>query len=280
MSVRLLGKEVVAALSAEIAVQVADLKEENIFPHLALLRVGASEDDMAYERSILNKCQSLGLQVTQFNFAMTVTEEELIACIEHINEDPLIHGCLIFRPLPKHIDDERVCETLIAAKDVDGITSASMASVYAGSQDGFAPCTAQACIELLDHYGIELEGKRVTVIGRSFVIGKPVAMLLLERNATLRICHTRTVNLAEECRSAEILIAAAGKAGIVDGSFVSEGQIVIDVGINVDEDGNLCGDVKTAEVAPLVAAYTPVPGGVGTVTTTVLIKHVVEAAQG
>ncbi len=280
MSVRLLGKEVVAALSAEIAVQVADLKEENIFPHLALLRVGASEDDMAYERSILNKCQSLGLQVTQFNFAMTVTEEELIACIEHINEDPLIHGCLIFRPLPKHIDDERVCETLIAAKDVDGITSASMASVYAGSQDGFAPCTAQACIELLDHYGIELEGKRVTVIGRSFVIGKPVAMLLLERNATLKICHTRTVNLAEECRSAEILIAAAGKAGIVDGSFVSEGQIVIDVGINVDEDGNLCGDVKTAEVAPLVAAYTPVPGGVGTVTTTVLIKHVVEAAQG
>ncbi len=186
---------------------------------------------------------------------------------------------MIFRPLPKHIDDERICESLAPSKDIDGISSSSMADVYAGSQRAFAPCTAQACIELLDYYGIELEGKRVTVIGRSFVIGKPVAMLLLERNATLKICHSRTKNLADECRDADILIAAAGKAGVVDGSFVSEGQVVIDVGINVDEEGNLCGDVKTAEVAPLVAAYTPVPGGVGTVTTTVLLKHVVEAAK-
>lgn len=279
MSVRLTGKEVAAALSAEIALEVEELKEEQIEPCLALLRVGESEDDKAYERSILTRCEKLGVKVEPFLFSTEVSEAELIDCIESINNNKKIHGCLIFRPLPKHIDDERVCETLLAEKDVDGITSASMAAIYAGNSNGFAPCTAQACIEVLDHYGIELQGKRVAVIGRSFVIGKPVAMLLLERNATLKICHTRTVDLAAECRNAEILIAAAGKAGIVDGSFVSEGQIVIDVGINVDESGNLCGDVKTAEVAPLVAAYTPVPGGVGTVTTTVLIKHVVAAAQ-
>ncbi len=279
MPIQLLGKDVVAALSAQISADVTELKEQGTHPCLALIRVGEREDDSAYERSILLRCEKLGLLVQSFHFTDQVSESELISCVEKINNDPSIHGCLMFRPLPKHIDDEKVCETLVGHKDVDGITNASKAAVYAGSQNGFAPCTAQACIELLDYYGIPLEGKRVTVIGRSFVIGKPVAMLLLERNATLKICHTRTVDLAAECRSAEILIAAAGRAGVVDGSFVSEGQIVIDVGINVDEDGNLCGDVKTAEVAPLVAAYTPVPGGVGTVTTTVLIKHVVEAAQ-
>lgn len=279
MPVQLLGKDVAAALSAEIAADVTELKEQGIHPCLAVIRVGEREDDIAYERSILLRCDKLGLLVKAFRFTEQVSEAELIQCIAQVNADPTIHGCLIFRPLPKHIDDEKVCETLSGSKDVDGITSASMAAVYAGNQNGFAPCTAQACIELLDYYGIPLEGKRVTVIGRSFVIGKPVAMLLLERHATLKICHTRTLDLAAECRSAEILIAAAGRAGVVDGSFVSEGQIVIDVGINVDEEGNLCGDVKTAEVAPLVAAYTPVPGGVGTVTTTVLLKHVVEAAQ-
>jgi methylenetetrahydrofolate dehydrogenase (NADP+)/methenyltetrahydrofolate cyclohydrolase len=212
-------------------------------------------------------------------FNENITQAQLEYEIETINKNPNIHGCLIFRPLPSHLNDKEIRRQLLMAKDVDGITDGSMAAVYSNSDDGFVPCTAQSCMELLDYYGIELPGKNAVVVGRSLVIGKPVTMLLLSRNATVTVCHTRTKNLAEGCKKADILIAAAGRAKMITKEFVSQGQIVVDVGINVDENGDLCGDVDFASVEPIVGLITPVPKGVGPVTTSVLAKHVVTAAE-
>ena len=198
--------------------------------------------------------------------------------IRRINEDGAIHGCLLFRPLPRHLDEAAVCAALSPVKDVDGITSGSLASVFSGDGQGYPPCTAQACLELLDYYGFEPTGRRAVVVGRSLVIGRPAAMLLLNRNATVTLCHTRTADLAAECRRAELLIAAAGRAGIIGANCLSPGQVVIDVGINVDAAGHLVGDVDFAAAEAVVGAVTPVPGGVGAVTTSVLARHVLDAA--
>jgi methylenetetrahydrofolate dehydrogenase (NADP+)/methenyltetrahydrofolate cyclohydrolase len=227
----------------------------------------------------MKRCDMCGIAVKNHILPADATEEELLAVIEGINQDPSIHGVLLFRPLPKHINENRVCAALAPEKDMDGITDGSMAGIFSGSGTGYPPCTAQACIEILDHYGIEITGKKATVLGRSNVIGKPVAMLLLQRNATVTVCHTRTKDLPGTCAAADILIAAAGKAGVVSAQHVSEGQIVLDVGINVTEEGNLVGDVDFAAVEPVVSAITPVPAGVGSVTTAVLAKHVVTAAE-
>ena len=199
--------------------------------------------------------------------------------IRQINEDDTIHGCLMFRPLPNKSDEAEACTLLAPEKDVDCMTSGSLASVFTGKGAGYPPCTAEACVELLDHYGIPLRGKRVAVIGRSLVIGKPVSMMLQSRDATVTMCHTKTVDMPAVCRNAEIIIAAAGKAGVGDEQFASPGQVILDVGINVDEEGMLCGDVKFDAVEPIVEAITPVPAGVGAVTTAVLAKHVIEAAE-
>lgn len=203
-----------------------------------------------------------------------------MAVIDEVNRDDAIHGCLMFRPLPKTLDEAAACAALDPAKDVDCITEGSLFGVFANRKVGFPPCTAEACIQLLDYYGYELSGARVTVVGRSLVIGKPVSMMLQARNATVTMCHTRTRDLAAECRKAEVLVVAAGHIGTVRADAVSEGQTVIDVGINWDEQaGKLCGDVAFDEAEPIVGAITPVPGGVGSVTTAVLAKHVVEAAE-
>ena len=187
---------------------------------------------------------------------------------------------LLFRPLPKHLDEDLICNTLAAEKDIDGITDLSSAGVFSGKALGFAPCTPSACMEILDHFGVDCTGKKAVVIGRSLVVGKPAAMMLVKKNATVTICHTRTADLPAVCREADILIAAAGKAGMVGADFVRPGQIVIDVGINWNEqEQKLCGDVDFEAVSPIVEAITPVPGGVGTVTTSVLVGHVVEAAK-
>jgi methylenetetrahydrofolate dehydrogenase (NADP+)/methenyltetrahydrofolate cyclohydrolase len=199
--------------------------------------------------------------------------------IREINGDPAIHGCLMFRPLPRKEDEEAACALLDPAKDVDCMTAGSLGGVFTGKRVGYPPCTAQACLEILDHYRVNLQGKRVTVIGRSLVIGKPVSMMLQSRNATVTMCHTKTVDLPSVCRTAEVLVVAAGRAGVVNQSYVSPGQVVIDVGINVDENGKLRGDVDFEGVEPVVSAITPVPGGVGAVTTAVLCKHVVESAE-
>lgn len=279
MAVILKGAEVTAAMNEKLIAEAAGLKAKGIVPTLAIVRVGERGDDISYERGAMKRCEKIGVAVRQFLLPADASQEELLKAIHEVNQDTAIHGCLLFRPLPKHIDDETIRQALNPAKDMDGITDGSLAGVFAGTNQGYPPCTAQACIEILDHFGYELTGKRAAVIGRSLVIGRPVAMMLMQRSATVTICHTRTADLPAVCRNADIVIAAAGHAGVVDGSYFAPGQVVIDVGINVGPDGKLCGDVKWEEAEPIVAAITPVPGGVGTVTTSVLVKHVIDAAK-
>lgn len=273
------GGPVAAALSEELKARAEKLTQAGTVPTLAILRVGERPDDISYENGAMKRCDKIGVAVKRFLLPGDCTKQQLLDAIREINGDGSIHGCLMFRPLPDKAMEDAACALLAPEKDVDCMTAGSLASVFTGKGAGFPPCTAQACIELLDHYGVTLTGKRAVVIGRSLVIGKPVAMMLQKRNATITMCHTRTVDMPCVCREAEIVIAAAGKAGIVDRSFAAPGQVVVDVGINVDENGKLCGDVNFDEVEPVVAAITPVPGGVGAVTTAVLTKHVIEAAE-
>ena len=273
------GAPVAAALTEQLAARAAELAGRGVTPTLAIVRVGERPEDLSYERGALKRCEKVGIAVRQFLLPETAGQEELLTVISQINRDPSIHGCLLFRPLPKHMDERAVCQALSPAKDVDGITAGSLAAVFSGSGAGYPPCTAQACLEILDYYGYELKGKRAVVVGRSLVIGKPVSMLLLGRHATLTICHTRTADLAAECRRAEVLVAAAGKIGAVSAACLAPGQVVLDVGISVDEEGNLVGDVDFAAAEATVKAITPVPGGVGAVTTSVLARHVIEAAE-
>lgn len=279
MAQLLKGLPVANALTEALAVRAAALTEKNIVPTLAILRVGQRPDDISYETGAMKRCAKVGIAVRQFLLEEGCTQNELLDTIQKINEDPSIHGCLMFRPLPDKDMEEAACGLLAPEKDVDGMTAGSLATVFAGKGTGFPPCTAEGCIELLDHYGIGLQGKRVAVIGRSLVIGKPVSMMLQSRNATVTMCHTKTVDLPQVCRDAEILVVAAGKAGVVDERFVSPGQVVIDVGIHVTAEGKLCGDVAFDATEPVVEAITPVPGGVGSVTTAMLAKHVIEAAE-
>lgn len=279
MAVLLKGAAVTAALNEKLKTEVAELAQKGVTPTLAILRVGERTDDISYERGAMKRCESVGVSVKNVVLPEDVSQEKLMAAVEELNNDDSVHGVLIFRPLPKHLDEEAVRRALLPSKDVDGITDGSLAGVFTGSGEGFAPCTAQACIEILDHYGYDCKGKRAVVIGRSLVVGKPVAMMLMAKHATVTVCHTRTVDMPSVTRNAEILIVAAGKAGAIDAKYLSPGQVVIDVGINVDEDGKLCGDVKFDEAEGVVDAITPVPGGVGTVTTSVLVSHVVEAAK-
>jgi methylenetetrahydrofolate dehydrogenase (NADP+)/methenyltetrahydrofolate cyclohydrolase len=249
-------------------------------PTLAIVRVGEREDDLSYERGATMRCEGLGIGVRMFVLPADCAQEDLMAAIAEVNADAGIHGCLMFRPLPKTLDEQAACAALDPTKDMDGITEGSLYGVFANQPVGFPPCTADACLRVLDFYGYELSGARVTVVGRSLVIGKPVSMMLQARNATVTMCHTRTRDLPAECRKAEILVVAAGHIGTVGADAVAEGQVVVDVGINWDEAaGKLAGDVAFAEVEPVVAAITPVPGGVGSVTTAVLASHVVEAAE-
>lgn len=279
MATILKGAETATALTAELQERVRALGEKGVTPCLAIVRVGARKDDLAYERGALKRCEKIGIQVREFLLTSDYAREELLRDIRQINECRAIHGCLIFRPLPVKADERAVCALLAPEKDVDGITDGSLAAVYSGGKHGYPPCTAAACVELLKYNQIPLTGKRVVVVGRSLVIGKPAAMLLLAENATVTVCHSRTEDLAAVCREADVLVVAAGKAGMVGAECVRPGQTVLDVGIHDDGNNGLCGDVRFCEAEPVVRAITPVPGGVGSVTTAVLAKHVVEAAE-
>jgi methylenetetrahydrofolate dehydrogenase (NADP+)/methenyltetrahydrofolate cyclohydrolase len=273
------GAAVTAALNEKMSAETARLKEKGVSPTLAILRVGERADDLSYERGAMKRCETVGVEVKRVILPEDTTQEALMAALDELNRDSGVHGILIFRPLPSHLDGEAVRRAIAPEKDIDGITDGSLAGVFTGSGEGFAPCTAQAALEILDHYGISCEGKRAVVIGRSLVVGKPAAMLLMQRNATVTVCHTRTRDIPAITRQADIIIVAAGKIESVTGEFFSPGQVVIDVGINWSEEkGKLCGDVRFDEAEPIVSAITPVPGGVGTVTTSVLVSHVVEAA--
>jgi methylenetetrahydrofolate dehydrogenase (NADP+)/methenyltetrahydrofolate cyclohydrolase len=278
MAKQLLGKEVTASMNEKIKAKAALLQEKGITPTLGIIRVGEREDDLSYERGAVKRCETLGVAYKKYLLGEDVSEDELLRTIEEVNKDDAINGVLLFRPLPKHLNEDRIINALDPAKDVDGITDASIAGVFSGKQQGFAPCTPQACMEILDYYGIECAGKKAVLVGRSLVVGKPAAMMLLKKNATVTICHTKTVDMPSVVKAADIVIVAAGRAGVVDASYLRQGQVVIDVGINLNEAGKLCGDVKYDEAEEIVDAITPVPGGVGSVTTSVLVGHVVEAA--
>ena len=279
MAKLLLGKEVNASINEEIKAKVEKLKAQDITPTLGIIRIGEREDDIAYEKSAAKRCETLGVAYEKFLLPADVKEEEVLKTISQVNKNDKIHGVLLFRPLPKHLNEDRIVNALAVEKDVDGITDLSMAGVFMGKDMGYAPCTPSACMKVLDHYGIDCTGKKVVVIGRSLVVGKPAAMMLIKKNATVTICHTRTVDMPSVAREADIIIVAAGRAGVVGAEYVKEGQTIIDVGINVNAEGKLCGDVDYAAVEPIVDAITPVPGGVGSVTTSVLVGHVVEAAM-
>ena len=288
MAKQLLGKEVNEALVASLQTRTAALREKGITPTLGIVRLGENPSDLSYEKGATKRAEEVGVAIKNFILPEETTKEELLAVIDQINADDSIHGVLMFRPLPKHLkaDQDEICNRLDPKKDVDSMTHMSNAGVFEGQDLGYAPCTPAACMEILDHYGIDCKGKNAVVIGRSLVVGKPAAMMLMAKNATVTICHTRTVNTAEICRNADIIVTAAGVLNSLTKDFVKEGQIVIDVSMNWNPEkitskgkGGMSGDCVFDEVEPIVGAITPVPGGVGAVTTTVLMKHVIEAAE-
>lgn len=282
MAKQLLGKEVNEKLNARILARCEALKARGVNPTLAIVRCGQRPDDLSYEKGATKRAEALGVAVEKFLLPEDVSREELLKTIDEINANDRIHGVLMFRPLPKHLkaDQDEICNRLDPRKDVDGMTDGSNAGVFMGKELGFAPCTPAACMEILDHYGIDCTGKKAVVLGRSLVVGKPAAMMLLGKNATVTICHTKTKDVAAVAREADILVSAAGVLKSLTKDYVRPGQVVIDVSINWDEaKGGIAGDAVYDEVEPIVEAITPVPGGVGAVTTSVLIGHVVEAAE-
>ena len=280
MAMLLKGADAARALTEQLREQAEELKKNGTEPCLAILRVGAREDDLSYERGALKRCEKVGITVRQVVLPEDAGQQELMDNIRSLNEDERVHGVLMFRPLPAGLDENAAAAALDPAKDVDSMTPASLLTTLSGRGEGFAPCTAEAVLALLDHYGVELDGAKVAVVGRSLVIGRPVAAMLTARNATVTTCHTHTRDLAAECRAADIVVAAVGRARTIGVDAVREDQTIIDVGINWDEAaGKLVGDVDSDAAEPVVNAITPVPGGVGAVTTAILAKHVIEAAE-
>ncbi|MEL1046098.1 tetrahydrofolate dehydrogenase/cyclohydrolase catalytic domain-containing protein [Clostridioides difficile] len=273
------GKPVADKISEELIKEVDLLVKEGINPKLTIVRVGARSDDLSYERGALKRCQNIGITTEVLELAEDITQEEYIDVLKRVNDDKNVNGILCFRPLPKHLNEEVIKYVIAPEKDVDCFSPINSAKVMEGDKSGFPPCTPTAVVEILKHYNVDLKGSKVTVLGRSMVVGKPVAMLLLSEHATVTICHSKTKNLSGVAAEADVLIAAIGRAKMVDESFVKDGAVVIDVGINVDEEGNLCGDVDTNAVLDKVSMITPVPAGVGSVTTSILAKHVVKACK-
>lgn len=256
-----------------------ELETLSFVPKLAIVRVGENPDDMSYERGATKKLKSFGLDVASYVFPQDISDEDFKKSFKDINEDDEVTGILLLRPLPLTINEKDIENMIDPKKDLDGISPINIAKVFEGDTTGFSPCTAEAVIEVLKAYDIELTGKRVTVVGRSMVVGKPVSMLLLKENATVTMTHTRTVDLKKTCSDAEIVIAAAGRAKMLNSDYCGQDAVMIDVGINVDENDKLCGDVDYATLDGKASAATPVPGGVGTVTTAVLAKHLIQAAK-
>ncbi len=288
MAKQLLGKEVNEALVAALQTRTAALKEKGVIPTLGIIRLGENPSDLSYEKGATKRAEEVGVAVKNYILPEDASKEDVLKVIDEVNADASVHGVLMFRPLPKHLkpDQDEICNRLAPAKDVDSMTHMSNAGVFEGQDLGYAPCTPAACMEILDHYGIDCKGKNAVVIGRSLVVGKPAAMMLMGKNATVTVCHTKTVDTAAVCRGADIIISAAGVLNSLTKDFVREGQIVIDVSMNWNPEkitskgkGGMSGDCVFDEVEPIVEAITPVPGGVGAVTTSVLMKHVVEAAE-
>lgn len=270
----LYGADTAEKIKAEISGKLSELK--GYIPTLGIVRIGSNSADISYEKGAVKKMESLSLKTKVFEFDENISSEDFIEEFKKINEDDEIDGILLFRPLPEHIDEKKVIEVLDERKDLDGISYKNIAKVFAGDESGFAPCTAKAVIKILESNNIELEGKNVVVLGRSMVIGKPVAMLAIQKNATVTLCHSKTADLKKVCKNADVLIVAIGRAKMINDDYIGEDAVVIDVGINFFE-GKLCGDVDLENVKNATMA-TPVPKGVGAVTTSVLAQHLVIAA--
>ena len=279
MSVLMKGIDVANAMKEELTKETELLKRGGVMPCLAIIRAGSREEDLSYERGAKKRMEAVGIKCQVRELPWDITQREFEEAFREVNDNPSVHGILMFRPLPKHLDEEPVRKMIHPAKDMDCMSDVNIAKVFAGDETGYAPCTAEAVMKMLKFYGIDLKGKNTTVVGRSMVVGKPLSMMLLKENATVTICHTRTVDLPKICRSADILIAAAVKAKMITADMVGEGAVVADVGINVDEEGNLCGDVDFERAKKKASYISPVPRGVGSITTSVLAEHVIRAAK-
>lgn len=273
------GKPVSQAMTADLEKRIAALKDKGVEPCLAIIRMGEEPGDLSYERSIRRTCEPLGIRIELFALGREETQDAVLSCVKNVNSDNSIHGCIIMRPLPRHIDQAYVCDTLDVSKDVDCITGNSLGRLMSGDKKSFRPCTAQACIEILDHYGYNIAGERVAVLGRSLAVGRSLSLMLQDRNATVTMCHSKTVDLPRVCKENRFIVAAVGRAKLVNSDYVNDSHVIVDVGINVDENGKLCGDVDRQAVEATVAAISPVPGGVGGITVAVLARHVIEAAE-
>ena len=274
----LYGKPVALSIQEKTAELVKFVKCKSIFPTLSIIRMGDNPDDIAYEKALIKKGAKLGIEVRTIELDADATQFEVECAVRSANYDREVHGIILMRPLSPHIDEKKICEMISTDKDVDGVTPYSAAHCFSGIDCGFYPCTAEACMRILDYYKIDLEGRDVVVAGRSSVIGKPVSMLLLNQNATVTICHSKTKDLAKKCSDADILITAIGRAGFFDERYLKDGQYIIDVGINTDAEGRLCGDVLASAAEKFDCSYTPVPGGVGAVTSSLLLWHTALAA--
>ena len=275
MAALMKGAACAKAIRSGIEASVEVLRAQKMQPGLGILRIGEREDDIAYERSAIKKAEQVGIAVKKTVLPQESTTEQCLQALMALNQDPAVHGILLFRPLPKHIDEDAVIRALAVEKDIDGMTPGSLAKVFMGESDGFAPCTAEAVVRLLSYEQYPWKGKHAVVLGRSLVVGKPLAMLMLAKT----VCHSATENLPEVCAQADLLVAAIGRARMIDKSYVKPGAVVVDVGINVDEQGALCGDVDTESALERAALVTPVPGGLGAVTSWLLLEHVVKAAE-
>ena len=273
------GKPVADALTQQLKKRIEKLAEDGITPTLAIVRVGERPDDLSYEKGAQKRFAGAGAEVQVHTLPADCSQEDLENTLTQLSQNPAVDGILLFRPLPSQLSQERAKQCISPAKDVDCFGDAGYTALLTGNGAACPPCTPAAVMELLDFYGIDLTGKRVTIVGRSLVVGKPLMLMMLAKNATVTVCHTRTADLPAECRRADILVACVGKAKMIDASYTREGQVVIDVGINVDENGNLCGDVDYEGVSAIAETVTPVPRGVGSITTAVLLKHVTECAE-
>ncbi|MBP3873508.1 MAG: bifunctional 5,10-methylene-tetrahydrofolate dehydrogenase/5,10-methylene-tetrahydrofolate cyclohydrolase [Lachnospiraceae bacterium] len=279
MAKLLSGKEVAENISAELNARAEDLKARGYSPCLSVIRIGDRPGDCSYERGAVRRCETVGIKCMTHHLPKDVSQDELLSLIDELNGDESVHGVLLLRPLPRGMDEDLVVNRLRPEKDVDCMTDLSMSGLLSGGRNRFMPCTAEAAMAFFDYYGIDSTGMNAVIIGRSLVFGKPAALMLVNRNATVTVCHTRTRDLPSITRQADILITAAGHANTVTAEHVSPGQIVIDVGINAGEDGRLCGDAAFEDIKDIVGAITPVPGGVGAVTTSILARHVIEACE-
>ncbi|KEI91514.1 bifunctional 5,10-methylenetetrahydrofolate dehydrogenase/5,10-methenyltetrahydrofolate cyclohydrolase [Clostridium botulinum] len=275
----LYGNEVALKIKEDLNLRIDKLKEKNIIPKLAILRMGNKQDDIAYERSIIKGCEKLNIETKVEELSEDILEEDFLKLMESLNKEKEIHGILVFRPYPKHLNENIINSSIALNKDVDCMHPLNLERIFEGDLDGFMPCTPEAVIEILRYYDIDLKGKNIVIINRSMVVGKPLSMMALSHNATVTICHSKTIDLPSITKKADIVVTAIGKAKLIKEEYFNEDSIVMDVSINVDENGKLCGDVDFENVKEKVVAITPVPKGVGSVTTTLLLKHIVDAAE-